>query len=322
MQKTDTGLTAHAYIPCREEKCIPFNLIKTVIRSRWASSCFRTLASKPSIRTSGRWHLRSNSTVSPPYGCFHKEVTKETISLVMWTDPVITTHGKLILCLRTVLDQWFLFVTYSTSFSWLWSWNTFLYCSVGSIGMNPNTCTHISQGFVNPSNNNHLPQNARIHFSIKAKSFAKQRKTINTDKNILPSPCAVKSQTNNSLEAKGGGIMFIYHLYHLTACPNANCSIIPENPTKWRNFKDNFTHVKLRQELRFKISSEFRACAVPTTLISWDTDSPAFLKNWLQFVTFFSLMMLTLKECFPIFNLNPFLGEREHWSMSSLITTL
>ena len=72
MQKTDTGLTpAHAYIPRREEKCIPFKSIKTVIQPRWASSCFRTLASKPSIRTSGRWHLRSNSAVSPPYGCFH-----------------------------------------------------------------------------------------------------------------------------------------------------------------------------------------------------------------------------------------------------------
>ena len=102
------------------------------------------------------------------------------------------------------VDQRFLSETYSASFSWLWSWNTFFYCSVAGIGMNPNTCTHISQGSVNPSNNNHLPQNARIHFSIKAESFAKQRKTINTDKNILPSPCAIKSQTNNRLEANGG----------------------------------------------------------------------------------------------------------------------
>lgn len=140
----------------------------------------------------------------PSIQMFSQRGGKVTINLVMWTDPVITRQGKLILCLRIVLDQWFLSETYSTSFSWLWSWNTFLYCSVGGISMNPNTCTHISQGFVNPSNNNHLPQNARIRFSIKAKSFAKQMKTINTDKNILPSPCAVKSQTNNSLEAKGG----------------------------------------------------------------------------------------------------------------------
>lgn len=47
---------------------------------------------------------------------------------------------------------------------------------------------HVSYGFVKPSNNNHLPQNAKICFFHKSQILAKPRKIINTDENTLPTP--------------------------------------------------------------------------------------------------------------------------------------